>query len=175
MQPREGFDAALALNANATPRVKDSSPGALRLREILVPVDFSPRAERAVRYAAALARKLDAKVRLLHVAEPSKLDEELIGLDFATYCADAKSRLDALAARALSGKIRADTKVRRGAPFAQIVSEASHSDTDLIVLCTHGHSGLQHLLLGSTAERVVRHALCPVLVVRGTKQAVGRK
>lgn len=164
--PLASSETDAAPHANATPRSEGSRPHALRLRSILAPVDFSPFAEKAVRYAAALARQLGAKVTLLHVAERAKLDEELIGPDFATHCARAKSRLDALAERTLPAPIRAETKVRCGPAFAKIISEASHSDTDLIVLATHGHTGLQHLLLGSTAERVVRHALCPVLVVR---------
>lgn len=150
-------------------RDRTTSPKAARpLRKLLVPVDFSPRAEKAIHCAATLAAGCGATVSLVHVVEPGKLDEEMgtIGADFASYSADANCRLRALLERTVPESARGETYVRRGTAFAQVVAQAAGRDTDLIVLTTHGRSGLAHLFLGSTAERVIHHTPCPVLVVR---------
>ena len=78
----------------------------------------------------------------------------------------AAKQLEAMAAKELPAEISRDTTVRVGRPFHEIVEAAREGNADLIILATHGHTGLKHMLLGSTAENVVRHASCPVLIVR---------
>lgn len=140
---------------------------------ILVPVDFSPHSEEALRYAAALATGLGATLEVIHVAENPTVsaswhseiaamhppDLERISVE------DAGRRLEALTA-ALGAQ--AVTTVRAGAPAQTIVAHARASGAGLIVMSTHGRTGLAHVLLGSVAERVVRHAPCAVITIRDT-------
>jgi nucleotide-binding universal stress UspA family protein len=154
-----------------TPTVAPRVP-ALQLERILVPLDFSAHAMRALRYAAAFARQFGASLSLLHVMEPvvypadfgyaplppSDLEE--------TFQRDARERLEALAAEQTAAGIAAQALLRVGKPYAEIAAAAREIPADLIVITTHGYAGLTHVLLGSTAERVVRHAPCPVFVVR---------
>lgn len=147
-------------------------PAVLRVESILVPTDFSPQAEKALRYALAFARQFGARLMLLHVMEP------LAAPDFACFplieardkvTRAAKQRLAALADRfASEGSIK-ETMVRDGRAFQVITDVARESKANLIIIATHGHTGAARLLLGSTTERVVRHAPCPVLVVRETE------
>jgi nucleotide-binding universal stress UspA family protein len=145
-------------------------PAVLRVETILVPTDFSPQSEKALRYALAFARQFNARLTLLHVLEP------LAGPDFAyfplvqardTVARAARHRLAALAARfeAMPGVIER-TLVRDGRAYLVISEVARESRASLIIIATHGYTGPARLLLGSTTERVVRHAPCPVLVVR---------
>ena len=148
-----------------------------RIRKILVPLDFSPPSDYALTYAKALAADFGASLHLLHVIEDRlmtgpwpvevylgelpRLREGLIK--------DAESRmLDCLKAIEKSG-IQATGEVLIGGPFQTIVDLVPTSGVDLIVMGTHGRTGITHLLIGSVAERVIRHAPCPVLVVRERK------
>lgn len=155
----------------ASSRPADAAP--LRLKRILVPVDFSSCSLAALKHALGLARQFDAKVILLHVVEPVILPENLmlavpelpeVGNDLVE---SARQRLEQLAAKAIPEAHRAPVLVRIGRPFHEITQLAASDDVDLIVISTHGYTGLKHVLMGSTAERVVRHAPCPVLTLRG--------
>ena len=140
------------------------------LRSILVPLDFSEPAEKALRYAVAFGRRLEARITLLHVRQlPYYLAEP--GFVPAAMPVDdppeaVTQRLEADARRLVPPEILERTLLRVGAPFDEICKAAAELNTDLIILSTHGYTGLKHVLMGSTAERVVRHAPCPVLVVR---------
>jgi universal stress protein A len=139
------------------------------LKRVLVPVDFSAASRKAVQYAVAFAKQFNAEVLLLHVFETLPPTEQPY-TDFATL--HAKSREHA--ARQLSqwrnellSEVASKAVVRdHRSPPHEIVVAASENNADLIVLGTQGRTGLAHLLIGSTAERVVRYAHCPVLVVR---------
>jgi universal stress protein A len=146
--------------------------GAIHLKQILVPVDFSNPSQQALRYALRFAKEFHAEVTLLHVVEktavgsgfadvPSRfayLDEEL---------SIAKKNLRALTASSQeAGCPTIGSTVRTGLPAHEIVEAAKESNTDLIVIATHGYTGWKHFCIGSTAERVVRAAPCPVFVVR---------
>jgi universal stress protein A len=129
----------------------------VRFRHLLVPLDFSPHGRRAV----ALAKRVvgpRGRLRLLHVspAFPNQAAER-------GMAADAGRRLEALAKRLRRGAQApvVETRVATGDPFQRIV-EASR-DTDGIVMCTRGRTGVPHLVIGSVAEKVVRHATVPVL------------
>lgn len=145
--------------------------GAAAPRRILVPVDFSPLGRQAVDYAAMLARLCGSRLRLLHVVETFPVDAFIGSEEITELQGDAVQRAKAQLAeladelhRAAGGV--AEVSVRVGRPHSAIVEEASEAGVDLIVLATRGLTGLKRAYLGSTAERVVRHAHCPVTVVR---------
>ena len=135
-------------------------------KRILVPIDFSDISQAALRQAAVLAERFRAELVLLHVIETYPIDY-VVGLPDTRQLNKsledtAQAKLDKLASEAG----RARTMVRWGKPFQEIVKTAEKLPADLIVLTTHGYTGIKHAYLGSTAERVVRHARCPVLVCR---------
>lgn len=146
--------------------------GRFRLKTLLVPVDFSACSDKAVEYARAFGEQFGAELILLHVVEPvvypetyapasdggDALHRELLG--------SAENRLARQAGLLRGSGLRVRTRARVGRPFMEISEFAREAGVDLILLGTHGYTGLKHVLLGSTAERVVRHAPCPVLTVR---------
>jgi universal stress protein A len=160
-------------SARRTPkkRARQVIPSALQLRSILVPMDFSAESEKALTYAVPLAGLFDAKLTLVHVIEPLATPDFVGAFPLAleNEKADQESRrhlqriVDALK---LEPSLIEKLLVRRGRAFNEITSVARSLKADLIVISTHGRTGLTHALLGSTAERVVQHAPCPVLVVR---------
>ena len=143
------------------------------LHRILVPTDFSKHSHNALTYAAAFAEKFGAELYLLHVVQ-----------DLALFIPEAVSvappvtppieQMTAAVKEALQRAVREEKldrftvhcEVREGTPFYEIIQFAKESDIDLIIMGTHGHSGLVHVLLGSVTEKVVRKAPCPVLTVR---------
>ena len=138
-------------------------------KHILVPVDFSETTSPAIEYALELCGKFSASLTLLHVQIPTLVPGTELGFNYAEYLehlsSAAADRLREIAA-ALPASSATRTQVLEGIPWDCIVQWAGEHSVDLIVMPTHGRSGLKHLLLGSEAERVVRHAHCPVLVVR---------
>jgi universal stress protein A len=147
-------------------RVKTSYP---RILCLLVPLDFSGKSRQALRFAIPLAQKFAARIVFLHVIAS--------GPDLASAAAvipperirqknDALTRLDKMAAKLLPRSIRSQNLVRFGRPADAILDTASRIDADMIVMTTHGRTGLGRFFLGSTAERVMRRARCPVLSVR---------
>ena len=143
------------------------------LSRILVPVDFSPYSEFALRYATALASRLGASVELLHVVEDpiatgawgSEISIPDVSELRKNLIAEAERRLERYCAVAEGPRVPVVTTVRMGQPAHTITEYAQAGGADLIVMGTHGRSGLAHLVMGSVAERVVRHALCPVLTL----------
>jgi len=137
---------------------------------ILAPVDFSNPNKDALKQAVQLARQYGAKLRLLHVIEPPPYPEfgyAHIAAKEARLKRVAAQRLQELRAQApLRSVSEVDIVIRYGRASSEIVTEAADSKADLIVLATHGYTGLFHVLLGSTAEQVVRGAPCPVWVER---------
>ena len=140
----------------------------LKLKKVLLPVDFSECSQKALQYALSFARQFQAEVLLLHVVETVYPPPELVVLDSAALdhrVRDAAERQLAAWSKEISG-VRARALIRSGVPHHEIVAAAEENNIDLIILGTHGRSGMAHLFLGSTAERVVRRAPCPVMVVR---------
>jgi nucleotide-binding universal stress UspA family protein len=143
----------------------------LRLKKILVPIDFSPPSKKALKYAVRFAEEFGGELTLLYVLEPQSLTgcmaiPEATGFVEADIVAAGKN-LRSLSASIRNRKIeRVHWKVRAGLPSHEIVETAKELDVDLIVVATHGYTGWKHFCIGSTAERVVRAAPCPVLVVR---------
>jgi universal stress protein A len=148
------------------------STSPFRLKKILVPVDFSECSNRALDYALAFAGQCDARLILLHVVEPAAYPESYMLV--ATALDDlnndllrrAERRLAELSRDKIGDRVKCESLVRTGQAYAEIAAAARELEADLIILATHGYTGLKHVLLGSTAERVVRHAPCPVLTVR---------
>ncbi len=138
---------------------------------VLCPVDFSEVSLHALHYATDLCRECGGHLALLHVVEPIVAPSDFsFGPMTLTEVEDtlvqrARSALEETAAKlALSGKV--STAVARGRASEEIVRTARETKASLIVIGTHGHTGISHVLLGSTAERVVRKAPCPVLTLR---------
>jgi universal stress protein A len=150
---------------------KPPVPRKLDFSQILAPTDFSPKSEVAVDYAVELARRLGARVTLLHVfPEPSALDYTMGGIpdgqwEQAREAADKK--LAEELARAKLRYERVDALVRTGIGLhEQIVSAAREVSADLVVISTHGYTGWKHFLFGSDAEQMLHEIPCPILVVR---------
>ena len=146
----------------------------LKLKTIVVPIDFSRPSNDALRYAIRLADQFGAVLRLVHVVEPAPFLNDLPNVALIRSDAEianaAKVKLQAIAQDDIDELIPVYPEVRIGKPYQEIVAAAKVGDADLIVIATHGYTGLKHALLGSTTERVVRHAHCPVLVVRQNKK-----
>lgn len=149
-------------------------PG-LVLKTILAPVDFSPRSRRAAQYAAALAQKFEADLELVFALEPlpadSMLEQPRRTHGNTELARRAETMLRELAQTEIPSGVRVTTHVLRGKAAAEIIATAQQRQSDLIVLSTHGYSGVQRLLLGSTAEQVIRHAPCAVLTLRDRPQS----
>ncbi|HTD67470.1 MAG TPA: universal stress protein [Candidatus Limnocylindria bacterium] len=139
----------------------------IRLKRILVPVDFSVTSRKALQYAVSFAKQFSAEIILLHVVQPPVYFEGVViaAYDDTTIREASAKRLSEWRNETASGAT-VKANVRTGAPYHEIVLTAEETNTDLIIVGTHGRGGLARMLIGSTAERVVRHAPCPVLVVR---------
>ena len=144
------------------------------VRHILYPSDFSPASSAAFTKALALARDAKAQLTIVHVLNPA------VVLPVDGYVAPsvyddiqrlaetyARKKLDVLLARARKAGVRAKTALVEGVAAERIVAAARRNRADLIVIGTHGRTGLARLMLGSVASRVVATAACPVLTVRG--------
>lgn len=144
-----------------------------RLERILVPVDFSESATDALRFALPFARETSARLDLLHVIEAvatiGLAGEAVVSLPLAgskQLQRAAAARLKQLAAAEVRRPMHAKVFVAEGQPAPAIANIARRQRSDLVVISTHGHSGLQRFFLGSTAEAIVRQSPCPVLTVR---------
>ncbi len=157
----------------ATPK-RELARDTLTIRHILVPLDFSGQSRQALISAVPLARKHHARISLVHVVQPITVsawrgfpgDGQYLGMDMCQIVEAAKAHLDELATQLLPEAVRGRAIVREGPAAYTVISVAKAIKADLIVLSTIGRSGLKRVLLGSTAERIVRHAHCPVLTVR---------
>jgi nucleotide-binding universal stress UspA family protein len=160
-------------NTSTVPQTR-INPLEFKIERILVPLDFSPASMEALEYAVSLAKQFRAAIHLAHVYPPDEASSVPGAGHLLFESAEAVERLN----EELTGIHRKhvptfrpeNCHIRGGQPYQEIVLLAHEIDADLIVLATRGHSGLKHLLLGSTAERVVRNAPCPVLVARKSKR-----
>jgi len=144
------------------------------IRQILAPTDFSEYSKEAVAYAFELAQKFGAKLLLLHVIEmPAYPVEGFVPPSIGSTLIEDLERqawadLAQVLPEAQTDKIAVTRQVVVGIPYRKIVDVAAAEKADLIVMATHGRTGLGHLLIGSVAERVVRTAPCPVLTIRAS-------
>jgi universal stress protein A len=136
-----------------------------KLKNILVPVDFSECMKKALLYAVPFAKQFDAELTLLHVVPPYIAATEVGGMVDVESMDVANEELQEIRDR-LGGSVRCNTLLRKGSAQHEIVDAAKELGSDLIILSTHGRTGLKRIVMGSAAEKVVRHASCPVLIVR---------
>jgi nucleotide-binding universal stress UspA family protein len=142
------------------------------VRRILFPTDFSEYADHAWSYALTFAQEFGAEVHLLHVVTPPPRLAEAYAVNFdpekmvQALAGEANATMDRMVEAAASWGLVFRREVRVGVDFREIIDYAAKHDIDLIVMATHGRTGLAHALLGSVAERVVRKAPCPVLTVK---------
>lgn len=154
----------------ATPEQQLRTEGCAQtvIRTILVPTDFSGPARKAAEYAAGFCERFGARMLLLHVTEgwhPGSIAEGVASRDLHREVIDAAERKLREWQRSLERTAKVHTYLRQGRAWQEIVGFAQRACADMIIIGSHGYTGLKHLTLGSTAERVVRHASCPVLVV----------
>lgn len=141
-----------------------------KLNTILFPTDFSKPAECAFPLACSMARDHGAKVVILHVIPPMFVDGELMAsvplppVDYKAEMWEAFRKLQVIEPRAR--ELRVETRVWEGDPVYGILAAAKETAADLIVMGTHGRTGLGRLVMGSVAEKVLRKAPCPVLTVK---------
>jgi len=144
----------------------------IKLKKVLVPTDFSESARHALTYGISFAREYSAQLVLLHVVEnltvgyASDLFPVPMAEVFQEISGYAKTELGKLGAVAREKDLDVDERVIQGKPSTEIIRLARESEVDMIVLGTHGKGMLDQALFGSTTERVVRRAPCPVLTVR---------
>jgi universal stress protein A len=141
----------------------------LSFARILVPIDFSPHCQKALRYAQALAVQFHAELILVHIVEQLVYpgDWVLPVLAMSEFAQETREKLaERLRKLTEAGQTKARQLVRLGRAWQEIVEIAREQTADLIVIGTHGYTGLRHVFMGSVAEKVVRHAPCPVLTVR---------
>ncbi len=149
------------------------------IKSIMIPIDFSDYSRSALKYAVDFARTFKAKMHLVYVLEPSVYPADFSMGQISLPAVEvettrkAMDELENLAKTEITSDIKYDTKIRTGSAFVEIIEHARETDTDLIIISTHGHTGVEHLLFGSTAEKIVRKAPCPVLTLR--KPAKGFK
>ncbi len=142
------------------------------IKKILVPIDFSDYSKNALRYSVNFAKRFSAKMYLVYVIEPMIYPADFSMGQIAVPTGDvdmserAKGELETLAKNEIQNSIESEIIIKSGKPFMEIIDTASEKDIDLIIIATHGHTGMEHLLFGSTAEKVVRKAPCPVLTIR---------
>ena len=155
---------------------KDSPRGTNKrefsIQRILVPIDFSEHSKNALRYAVEFASVMRAELILLYVVEPAIYPADFsFGQvtipQFEKELAERGRRaLEDLARTSLKESVKSRAIIRTGKPFIEIIDVADEENVDLILIASHGHTGVEHILFGGTAEKVIRKAHCPVFVVR---------
>ncbi len=142
------------------------------IKKILVPIDFSDYSKKALQYTVTFAKQFNAELCLIYVIEPVIYPADLsmgqvvipqTEIDLSTK---SRQELELLAKTEIGSLLKYEIIIKNGKPFMEIIETASEIDADLIIISTHGHTGVEHLLFGSTAEKVVRKAPCPVLTIR---------
>lgn len=142
------------------------------INRILVPIDFSEYSKPAISFSKDLAKIFNSELILVHVVEPILYPPDFsmgqVALPPLTIDVDsaAKEELERLIKNEIGDEFKASSIIRTGKPFVEIVDAAIELDIDLIVISSHGRTGVEHILFGSTADKVVQKAPCPVLTVR---------
>lgn len=142
----------------------------INLKKILCPIDHSDCSKEALKYAVSFAMKDEARLYLLHVVDIRSFDESLDTMVEKEIDDETIKQLETKLFECVPEEIRNGMQVEalvvRGIPFAEIISIAKKNKVDMIVMGTHGRTGLAHIMIGSVSEKVVRKSHCPVLTVR---------
>jgi len=144
----------------------------LDIKKILVPIDFSDYSKSSLKYAVNYAKHFNASLILVYVVEPViyppdfSMGQIAIPTPGLEMDKRASEELSKLAEKEIPPGVSVKKIIKTGKPFVEIIETAAEEDVDLIIIATHGHSGVEHILFGSTAEKVVRKAPCPVLTLR---------
>ena len=142
----------------------------ITLKKILCPIDHSDCSKEALKYAVSLAMKDEAKLLLLHIIDIRSFNEGLETMSAQIPDEETLKQLRAKLLDCIPEEMRDDMEVEalvvQGIPFAEIISTAKANEIDMIVIGSHGRTGISHMMLGSVSEKVVRKAPCPVLIVR---------
>jgi nucleotide-binding universal stress UspA family protein len=142
-------------------------------QRILVATDFSEGSDEALDSAVELARRSDAAIEIVHVVEVAQelpFVATYFDSDYGVFYANVDQHLTRRAARVAAAGVTCTTKIVEGSAALEITRRAREMEADLIVVGTHGRTGLAHVVLGSVAEQVVRRASCPVLTVPFSKK-----
>ena len=142
----------------------------INIKNIVCPVDHSDCSKEALKYAVSFAIKDNSKLYLLHVIDIRTFDESINAMtpqipDDKTL-AQLKTKLLDCIPEEMRDDMNVEALVVQGIPFVEIISTAKRNDVDMIVLGSHGRTGISHMMMGSVSEKVVRKAPCPVLTVR---------
>jgi nucleotide-binding universal stress UspA family protein len=143
-----------------------------QLKRILVPLDFSPPSRRALRFAREWAARFGSEIYLLHVIEPTNTygllgtEPIMMPIPAPDFHEPARAELEKFVHQEFPDSAKVSVHLRDGVAYDEIAIAAREFGADLIIIATQGRTGLSHALMGSTAERVVRHAPCPVLTLR---------
>jgi len=147
-------------------------------KSILVPTDFSEFSDKAFKYALDIAKRNNARIFLLHVIDgtiqrfiadyciDTKVVERVVSESVITSNANLQKMIDSISEKK---EVKIITDVRRGVPYEEILKNQQEQEIDLIVIASHGRTGLKKLFIGSVAEKVIREAECTVLLVRNEK------
>jgi nucleotide-binding universal stress UspA family protein len=144
------------------------------IKKILVPTDFSPYSDQAMQYASMMAKAFKARILLVHVIEPltySVTDTLTVADHFVALKTIAKPLLENARKKFQKKGLVIEADLLTGVPYREILKKARRIGADVIVMGTHGRTGVEHFLLGSVAEKVVRLAPCPVVTVRPVLRA----
>jgi nucleotide-binding universal stress UspA family protein len=147
-----------------------------QITRIIVPIDFSEYSKKAFRYAVDFAQTFHAELVLVYVVEPIVYPADFSFGQVALPSMEhelfdrGQEQLATLIEKDVPKGIAARSVVRSGKPFVEIIEVAKEEHAELIIIATHGHSGIEHVLFGSTAEKVVRKAPCPVLSIRSPER-----
>lgn len=142
------------------------------VKNILLPTDFSPCAKHALQYALSLATLFKAKLHILYVVPKMNVSISAGGVMYPVFKVyedmeeKAKKKMHHLIPKRFLEQIEINNIIVRGTPYVEIIKVAKKQNIDLITIATHGRTGISHALMGSTAERVVRKAPCPVLTIK---------
>jgi nucleotide-binding universal stress UspA family protein len=159
----------MELGPNEAQLPADTGAGPFKLERVLVPVDFSDCSKKALQYAIPFAKQFGAEIVLLYVVQPYIPAPEAAAIDTELLLhrmrEDGEKGLTALR-DSLTDEAKVSTALRVGRPDFEIVKAADELGADVILLSTHGRTGLGRVFLGSVAEHITRYAHCPVFIVR---------
>jgi universal stress protein A len=176
MKVKLSSDQAPGVLPSSEPTLELGSNRLIAYRLFLVPIDFSDHSEKTIQHATHLASLTGASIHLLHVFQvpdyPAAfyqglhLEHEAVRIHVETAKREALAQLSLVAEQIHTKGLKAESILRTGNPYEEIVNAAKQIGVDLIVIGSHGYTGLSRLLLGSTVDRVLQYAPCPVLVVK---------